>query len=43
MSDSDDSEPEYLSKTLDELIEDAKNKVSTPESESSLSAGQWLN
>ena len=42
MSDSDDSEPEYLSKTLDELIEDAKNKVSTPGSESS-SAGQWLN
>ena len=43
MSDSDDSEPEYLSKTLDELIEDAKNKISRPESESFSSAGQWLN
>ena len=43
MSDSDDSEPEYLSKTLDELIEDAKNKVSRQESESFSSAGQWLN
>ena len=43
MSDSDDSEPEYLSKTLEELIEDAKNEFSRPDSESFSSAGRWLN